>query len=274
MIPYRHINHFIKNKRNFLIAVVSISLLLAGSVYYYRADASSFIWYELRLFPRVALFFNNEDARLAKNIGNYYFNRRSEGAYDLEKAEIYFYRALEINPEIPRVWHQLARIDFLQGNLGSALGKINKQIEIHGDSQSNSYYVRGLIYSYSGQFEKAEADFLRFLEWKEKSWAANNDLAWIYFRQGRYEKTEEIAQRGLLYDHDNPWLLNMRGVSLLNLNRKEEAESILLQALAEAQKLTEEDWRNAYTGNDPRIAKQGLNEMVTTIESNLELVVD
>ena len=132
MIPYRYINHFIKNKRNFLIAAISIGLRLIGSIYYYRADTSSFIWHEFLLFPRVALFFNNEDARLAKNIGNYYFNRRSEGAYDLEKAEIYFYRALEINPEIPRVWHQLARIDFLKGNFSGALEKINKQIDVHG----------------------------------------------------------------------------------------------------------------------------------------------
>ena len=43
--------------------------------------------------------------------GNYYFNVGGNGAYDLEKAEKYFNKALEIDPQVPDAWHQLARID-------------------------------------------------------------------------------------------------------------------------------------------------------------------
>jgi len=270
----RHINHFITNKRNFLITTVSIGLLLIGGAYYYRADVSLYVWDEFRLFPHVALSFNDKDARLSKSIGNYYFNRFGEGAYDLEKAKIYFNRALEIDSQIPRVWHQLARIDFLNGSFNSSLIKINKEINIHGEEFKNVYYMRALLYGFMKQFDNAEKDFLKFLELEEKSWAAHNDLAWIYFQQGEYIKAEEIARKGLLYNPDNPWLLTSLGVSLINIGDKDSARVALTKALSEAWKLTEEDWQNAYPGNDPRIAQQGLAEMIKAIESNLLLVVD
>ena len=217
-----------------------------------------YVWHTFHVFPETVFFLNSDDAELAISIGYHSFNTFNERVYDIEKADRYFHKALEIDPMASTAWHQLARTEFLRGNLNAALAKANKQIELHGDDFMAAYYVRGLIHAYSKNFAESEADFLKFLEWKKGSWAANNDLAWVYFQQGNYEKSEEYARLGLMYNKDNPWLLTMLGVSLLNLERREEARQVLAQALLEAENLTESNWITAYPGNDPLLATQGL----------------
>lgn len=230
------------------------------------------MWNNFHTLPEVVTYFNPDHAELLVSIGYYKFNTFGRGSYDLDEAERYLYRALEIDPMVPTAWHQLARIDFLRGNLGAALIKENRQLELHGDAFMPAYYIRGLVYAFGGQLEKAEADFLRYLEHEPRSWAANNDLAFIYFKQGNYEATLRYAEAGLSHVAGNPWLLMMKGVALINLGREGEAREPLELALAEAQSLTREDWITAYPGNDPAIAEQGLAEMIGVIEANLALV--
>ena len=211
-------------------------------------------------------------AEQALDRGDHYFNVDGKGEYNLEKAEKYYAKALELDPNVPDAWHQLARIDFLSGNFGEALAKINTQIDLHGESSLSSYYVRGLIEGFNKDYQAAETDFKFFLSWKPESWAAHNDLAWIYFEQGKFADAEKTALKGLSYDPDNAWLLLMHGTALMNLGRREEAMNELLKAKEEASKLTATDWGYANPGNDPRVAKQGLLSMRQAIEQNLVLV--
>ena len=140
--------------------------------------------------------------------------------------------------------------------------------------------MRGLTYGYMKRFEEAETDFLKIIEWHKdkpldpKEWALYVDLSWIYFQQGKYEDMKSLIKEGIKVFPDNPWVLNMYGLALLNTGSGKESKPIFEEALAESQKLTEEDWLNAYPGNDPRIAREGLNEMITAIERNLELVAN
>lgn len=260
------------------VKIMLLIIVLIGAIFgvtagvYQKEQLGSMLWSTLHI-PAVALFFHN-DAVLAIEIGNFYFNVYGDGVYDLEKAGHYFERALALDPRVPDAWHQLARIDFLNGKFDDALYKINKQIDLHEDSFMASYYIRGLIYGYRKEFKKAEEDFLVFLEWSPRNWAAHNDLAWIYFQNEEYQKTADMAQRGLAYTPNNAWLLNMKGIALLNLEEKDTARSLFGRALSEAKLLTPADWELAYPGNDPRVAKQGLAEIITAIEFNLRLTVD
>lgn len=222
---------------------------------------------------QIIFFVFSNDANKLVQKGNYYFNVGGDGRYDLKKAERYFRKALEIDPAVSDAWHQRARIDFLRGDFDGALAKINTQIELHGDSLMSSYYIRGLIYGYTKDFANAEKDFLKFLEWEKMNWATYNDLSWIYFQQGDYEKTLKTAEAGLAYHPNNPWLLNMAGISSLNLDDIDNARAYLEKALVWAETLTEKDWHKAYPGNDPRVAGQGITEMKEAIHANLNLVV-
>lgn len=253
------------------LLLLVIFVLIFGT-FTYRDSVGHFLFEKFRLV-KPALFLAN-DAELALKIGNYYLNGDGDNVYDLEKAREYFNLALALDPNVPGAWHQLARMDFLEGSLYNALEKINKQIEIHGENFMPSYYVRGLIYGYVKQFKKAEEDFLKLLEWDSKNWTAYNDLAWIYFQTGEYEKAKKIARRGLEANQDNPWLLNILGISLLNLSSKKEAAGILEKALEKAKNLTEEDWYKAYPGNDPTIARAGIEGIIRTIELNLNSIAE
>ena len=220
--------------------------------------------------PEISLFLD-QDAMLALSIGNYYFNVEGNGVYDLKKASVYFRRALEMDPNVPDAWHQLARIDFLHSNFRGAYDKINKQINLHGNSLMASYYIRGLINGFLGNTDGAERDFKTFLAWDTKNWAAHNDLAWIYFSKGDYRNTEAIAREGLASNSGNAWLLTSLGVALLNEGKKEEARAILAEAFQASEKLNAADWHHAYPGNDPSLGDTGLAKMREVIRQNLAL---
>jgi tetratricopeptide (TPR) repeat protein len=245
--------------------VLAIILLTTTSTI--REALARIIWKEYKMAP-VAGFLNQHDANLALELGNYHFNG---GAYDLALAEKYFEDALANDPNSPIAWHQLARIAFLKGQFSKALFKINKQIELHADTVMASFYVRGLIYGYAGNLDGAIKDFQHFLEKKPDSWAAQNDLAWIYFRKGDFEKVEETAREGLKYHPENPWLLTSLGVALLNLDKKTEAKTTLEKAKIATENLTIANWGEAYPGNNPESYSAGLTKMRATIEFNLKL---
>jgi len=255
------------------VAAIASLVVVFGllALFYFNPEVRRVYWETFHLPVPLALLTEEADAELAVWVGNYYFNVYGDGVYDLVKAEQYFKRALELDPRVPDAWHQLARIDFLRGYFNSALHKVNQQLELHGDSFMDSYYLRGLIYGYSGKFEEAEADFKTFIAWRPVSWAAHNDLAWVYFQAGEYERARQMAEEGLVLHPSNPWLLTMYGVSLLNVEEREKAHAVFERALKEAQKLTQNDWERAYPGNDPAVAGQGLAEMIEAIKKNLAL---
>ncbi len=257
----------IEQRNSYIAAFIVLAIILLTTTSTIRDALARVVWEEFKMAP-VAGFLNIHDANLALELGNYYFN---EGAYDLALAEKYFEDALANDPNSPIAWHQLARIAFLKGQFSSALLRINRQIELHGDTYMASFYVRGLIHGYAGNLDGAARDFAFFLEKKPDSWAANNDLAWIYFRKGDFKKVEEAAREGLKYHPENPWLLTSLGVALLNLDKKIEARKTLEAAKAAADTLTVADWGKAYPGNNPESYSAGLTKMKATIEFNLKL---
>ncbi|MBI2048206.1 MAG: hypothetical protein HYT27_03625 [Parcubacteria group bacterium] len=248
-------NNFVSNKK---ILVLIVAIFVIVMVFAARTKIG------------VIIPSNNADTLVQK--GNYYFNVGGAGKYDLDKAETYFNKALTTDQNVSDAWHQLARIDFLRGDFDGALEKINTQIELHGDSLMSSYYIRGLIYGYTKEYEKAEKDFLKFFEWDRNNWAVYNDLAWVYFQKGEYEKTRVVAEGGLAHFPNNPWLLNMAGLSHMNLGNAQKAKIYFQKSFFWAETLTETQWHKAYPGNDPRVANAGIGEMKNAIKFNIELV--
>ncbi len=218
----------------------------------------------------VGIFFHSHIALAMLKIGNEFFG--GSMPYSLTVADTSYRLALVIDSEVEDAWHQRARIAFLRGDFAGAREMIDKQVEIHGDSFMASYYIRGLIAGYDKRFADAEADFKHFLTWDPTNWAGNNDLAWIYFAQGKFKETAEQARVALLYNNGNPWLHMMYGMALYNLGDKEGALRELLLAKEGAEKLTEADWHKAYPGNDPSVAGEGLAAIKETIENNIALV--
>jgi tetratricopeptide (TPR) repeat protein len=214
-------------------------------------------------------------------LGQYYFNHgdSADGTYDLQKARLYFEEAIKEGPKSNNLlWYQLGRIDFLEGKFDDAINKFNRQIEYFGDQYSNVYYMLGLTYGYKARktgneedWRHAEENFHTYLKYDPLSPWARVDLAWVYFSQGKYEEMKPILENGLESMPQNPWLLNMYGLSLLNLGNKAKAREVFFRAQAEAQRLTTSDWGLVYPGNNPSFWKQGIEEFRSLIDKNLAL---
>lgn len=241
----------------------------AVAVFVYRIGVSRFVWKNVHT-ATIATALNPKDAVLRFEIGNYYFGG---GVYNPERAEKYFKQALEIDSNIPGAHYQIARIYFVRGNFYTALQEINKEIELNPDFK-RSYYVRGLVRGYSRNLAEAESDFKEFLKWKPESWAGWNDLAWVYFQEGKYKEARDSARKGLDIYPDNPWLLNSLGVALLNTGEKYDAKEAFAKALSVAESMVPEDWGRAYPGNNPEIYSEGLLKMKESIGNNLKLLAD
>ncbi|MDO8522354.1 MAG: tetratricopeptide repeat protein [bacterium] len=266
-------------ERNKTLALCTLAIILVTAFYTYRSGIGWIVWKYFHTAP-VATVLNPNDAELQFEIGNYYFGgglpaapwrSAQAGAYDIEKAQSYFEKALEINPDIQGAHYQLGRTYFIQSGFADALREINKEIELHPDFK-RSYYMRGLIYGYTKHYAEAESDFKEFLKWKPESWAGHNDLAWIYFQEGKYKETTETAREGLKIVPDNPWLLNSLGVALLNTGEKNEAKETFAKTLAILDSMSPKDWGMAYPGNNPQIYGEGLSKMKQFIQDNLKLL--
>ncbi len=217
------------------------------------------------------------DLEKVVRVGQRYFDGGQE--YDLTCARIAYNRAIALDPQgYTASWYQLGRIDFIEGKFDDALFKFGKQIEFFGDTMPNVYYVRGLVYGYRARetghtedWQRAEQDFRRYIEIDPEVPWPRVDLAWVLFSQGKYEEMKPVLEEGLLVAPEQPWLLNMYGLALLNTGDAEGGRLFFESALYLAKKLTPEDWGNAYPGNDPAVWSAGLAEMVSSIEKNLAL---
>lgn len=218
-------------------------------------------------------------------LAEYYFNHGGEGEYDLAKARKH-YGLVIINAdeggidasEVHQSWYQLGRIDFLEGKFDAAIYKFNRLLDLYGEVIPNVHYMLGLTYGYKARKNDSDEDwqagadaFSTFIDFAPESPWPRVDLAWIYFSQGKYEEMKPVLEKGLEYRPDNPWLLNMYGLALLNTDNKEEAGNYFAKAKESASLLTEEDWGQSYPGNNPEIWGEGLAEFRSIIEHNLEL---
>ena len=200
-------------------------------------------------------------AARAAAYGDKHFDGAKPGAYSLDRAEYFYQEAAARDPQYPYVYHQLGRIEFLKGNFNTALFYLNKQIELHGDDAPNSYYVRGLIEGFKGDYAAAIKDYERYLTFDERNWAALNDYAWVLLKADKPVQALVATTKGLQSFPENPWLLNSNATALFELKRYEEANTQAQKAAALVQHLNETDWMKVYPGNDPRVAEEGIKAL-------------
>lgn len=252
------------------LAVLLIFLIFNN----YRDSLASFAWQKYR-FSKTAILLDRSDADLAMFIGNYHFNGViGSGEYNPDIAEKAFKKAVRVDPEILWGHYQLARVYFVKGDYNGALYEINRELEVNPENL-RSLYVRGLVYGYRalpGDLENAGIDFKRFTEWAPKDWAGYNDLAWVLSKREKYGEAEKIinlAFKEALDGRENPWLWNALGVAQLNLKKYSAAANSFKKAKNLAEKLTLEEWRRSYPGNNPASAQEGVLVFIKTIGENL-----
>jgi tetratricopeptide (TPR) repeat protein len=263
----KKILNFAKNK--FVIGVC-VGIFVT-TIYFYGVHFQKETYQVLMDFhvpESVPAFLYKNNPEILYLLGNRHLG--GEGTYNLEKAESYYNKAIELDEKFRFAHYQRARVYFLTMRYRMAIDEVNKEI-LYNPDFSRSYYLRGLVYGYDKKFPEAASDFTEFISREPDEWAGYNDLAWVLFQMGDYAGVKE-AMEIILVQSRNAWLLNAYGVALLNLEENEKALEIFIEAKDLASRMTPELWGVAYIGNDPGIYPIGLEEMKRNIDENIEIV--
>lgn len=223
-------------------------------------------------YEKTVLVFDTSAAR-AFSYGSQRLDSKKADYYDVELAETFLRYAMIRDSSYPYLHHQIARIEFLKGDFEQAMWHINKEIELYGEQHPNSYYIRGLIRGYMGEYEASITDYQQFLSVYTDNWAAINDYAWVLLKAGRIEEAESVTRRGLDLYPDHPWLLNTNAIALHELGYLAEARYKIKTAARVVSQVSQEEWLNAYPGNDPLTAQEGILALQEATRRNMHTIV-
>lgn len=211
-------------------------------------------------------------AERAAAYGEAHFNARHPAFYNIDRAEYFYTQAARLDESYPYVYHQLARVAFLHGNFNTAMFFINMQIRLHGDTEANSYYVRGLIEGYMGRYADAVTDYEQFLRFDPHDWAAINDYAWVLLKAERAADAARVTTDALKSFPDNPWLLNTNAIALYETGSLVAARKSAVAAFSASAMLTESEWLIAYPGNNPDVAQEGVATLRQSVADNVHTI--
>lgn len=222
-------------------------------------------------FERVSLALAPSSEK-AMNYGQRHFHSLAVREFDTDHAEYFFVRAYEMDREYPYVNHELARIAFLKGDFPRAMQYIDAQIELYQETAPNSYYIRGLINGYRGDFAASADDYAVYLSHDPHNWAAINDYAWVLLKGERFQEALDATNKGLEFFPDNAWLWNSKAIALFELAQYEEALHAVTRASETIGLISERTWLTAYPGNDPSSAAAGVQTLNDSIAQNMQRI--
>ena len=227
---------------------------------------------DLRWWQERALLALHPSGEKAFAYAERHFNAQRTADSSIERAQFFFAKAALFDPTLPYLNHELARIEFLKGRFPTALALINMQIALHGEQTSNSYYIRGLIEGYAGNYNAAVIDYAHFIEISPLNWAATNDYAWVLLKANNPLQAAAVTGLALNSFPNNAWLLNTNATALYEIGDVDQALIKVRAAVYESQKLGPSDWLLAYPGNDPRIAASGIAAFKAATLANMHTI--
>lgn len=270
----RHLKGF---RSPILVAVAAAAVLSAALLFTYKSDAAARMLFEKsqslatqnrpdsakRVGRAAAVFARSPEThfrlgRLLKNLGDY------------EPALKEFKRAANASPPFAHSYREIGRFYFLGRDLvglEEAVSAFSKEIELTQDPYS--YHLRGILYlSKLGRVKDAEEDFRKETElWS--SWGAPLNLAWALFEQGKWREAEDAMRLAEKLAPDSVFVDNGFGVIYLNQDRFRDAISRFSAAFEKSGSLTAEEYRDAYPGNSPEYAAEGIISIRAGIAFNL-----
>jgi tetratricopeptide (TPR) repeat protein len=244
-------------------AIIFCIVMALCAMYEWEPTRVTYETYMLRLFP---------SAQRAFQYGENHFSSKKPRFYDVRVAESFFNRAITLNPDLPLLNHELSRVAFLRGDYNLAIARINRELSDNTAPSPTSYYMRGLIEGYMGDYDQAVDDYGRFLQTFTNNWAAINDYAWVLIKANRYAEAHSALVRGIALFPENAWLLNSDATALFEMGSTSDALIAARGAHARVENITRAQWLTAYPGNDPHSADQGIQTLRRSIEANIHMI--
>jgi tetratricopeptide (TPR) repeat protein len=252
-----------RRKLIFICALVLLTIFIISRTPF--AHVLRFAYEDVRLSV-------SPSAPLAYSYGSRHFDAAQASDYDIARAEMLFKKAKTLDPALPLVRHQLARIAFLKGDFADALALVNDEIAKNPNPSPSSYYVRGLIEGFKGDYVSSAKDYEEYLRSDPNNWAAINDYAWVLLKDKRYLDALNALNWGLMTWPENPWLLNSKATALFEMKKYSDANVAVQAAGRAVAKVTEADWLRAYPGNDPLIAREGVRAFREAVRKNIHTI--
>jgi tetratricopeptide (TPR) repeat protein len=171
--------------------------------------------------------------------------------YNIAEAEKNYKKVIAVDPFNEEALYELVRVYLVEGKYPEALALATRFNALYPD-KTRILYVGGLVAGYGGNLPLAEQLFNEYIQRESTaSWPSRLDLSWALVQQGKFADAEKILVEQLKTHANNPWLLNNLGVAYIGLEKKAEAKKILSTAKKVAEQISEEDWAQNYSFNNP-----------------------
>lgn len=162
-------------------------------------------------------------------------------ANDFEKALAYYEKVNTLAPNTPNVRQRLALFFALTDQKEKAIEILEKVLEESPD-QKSLYPLLGELYERTGNFQKAEDNYMLALKLGAPSSGNDMRLALLYLRNKKPEKALEILDEGAKKFPTLPQIPFLRGIALRDTGRLVEALDAF--SLAEATSSNNKDFLN------------------------------
>jgi len=124
---------------------------------------------------------------------------------EIDKAEKFYLKALNINPKLPQVYINLADLYFKQKNFSSAIDLlVTGCYELPENLVLAHYLAR--VYMEDARLYLAIDELNKIIEAQSENYDAYYDLARVYFELGHWDLAISNFESVLEYKEDNEWI--------------------------------------------------------------------
>ena len=225
---------------------------------------------------------DTENAEVYNNLGLCYVNVGDE-----DKAEKNYLKSIELNPQIPQCYINLADLYYKQRRLGEGINILSFAVENLPDDIIFRHYL-ARFYMEDAKLDLAIDELINVLEQQPDNYDAYYDLAKVYFEFGNYESAIENFENVLEYKQDNELIYYYLAEAYQANDEIDKAISNFLKSIATNNKFTlaykkvailfmaRGDWEDAieyledYLNFDiPQEEKDGVNKLVEGLKSKV-----
>ncbi len=225
---------------------------------------------------------DTENAEVYNNLGLCYVNTGDE-----DKAEKNYLKSIELNPQIPQCYINLADLYYKQRRLGEGINILSFAVENLPDDIIFRHYL-ARFYMEDAKLDLAIDELINVLEQQPDNYDAYYDLAKVYFEFGNYESAIENFENVLEYKQDNELIYYYLAEAYQANDEIDKAISNFLKSIATNNKFTlaykkvailfmaRGDYEDAieyledYLNFDiPQEEKDGVNKLVEGLKSKV-----
>ena len=175
---------------------------------------------------------DTENAEVYNNLGLCYIN-----IGDDDKAEKNYLKSIELNPQIPQCYINLADLYYKQRRLGEGINILSFAVEnLPEDILFRHYLAR--FYMEDAKLDLAIDELVFVLEQQPDNYDAYYDLAKVYYEFGNYDSAIENFENVLEYKQDNELIYYYLAEAYQANDEIDKAISNFLKSIATNSKFT------------------------------------